>query len=351
MQQELKDLGFDTDALELLRLPRPPYSSTSPIVDPEEIAREIFQTTFDLKNPAQTIAALERLFPAKDGEIVTDPVVTAAARRAADGRVKLFGNRALAAEAAATLATHAAAALDRIQPLRKASVLPRDCGHRPLLALVRASITRLTEQVAKEEPIPEAIQCALDNLKGENGYLPKLGELVGIDTVEVCNSDDEAIVTAYKQLVADTNALAVAWAAAHDAPDTSIAAKFDKLRRLLAMVRVTLIRLRAEVTSPAAWMMTIQDSTASADQVWNWALDAATKAPQLLDEGGAAALPEIHCTFEKLKLLLEKLGKDEEEDEDACAEPFQDDDAKELLEELICHVDRVVTATAPPAYK
>jgi hypothetical protein len=154
----LDDFGLGADTLELLGRPR--VVPSTPVVDPAAVAFEVFHRNFDLDDPAKTRALLESLLPeTKDGSIAATPAAAISGLQPT-GATPMYGKWATASAALQTLSTRAAAALDRIQPLRGAAIVKGSCGHKATVALIRGAIANIDAAFASGEPVELAVEQA-----------------------------------------------------------------------------------------------------------------------------------------------------------------------------------------------
>lgn len=336
-----------------------------PTIDAGVVAEDALNLKIDPgQNRNAIIQALVHRFPPK-----TDPVsgkTTIAVRRVdAVGQTTqsgwpLVGSVAVAGIALKALSDHAMASLHDIEPFSSHTARS---NHEPIVALIDETIRALNEQFASGRPLGPAVDALVDTLAGPAvddgepvcGYIRELGTRCGIGLVPPLTVEDEKVDARFLGLSELADLFARLWRTLESSGDEDYFVNtVQHLQQALYAIVTTLDRLRACV--PAAdWVIveipTEPRITALAFYRWMHPYCAAT-AIESLKQGrdGVWSVNQTMRRFAKVLGFLIKpaTNKRSAPVKEPCAgvpTAFEDDKVQLLLQELLCHVTGVVTAT------
>lgn len=322
------------------------------------ITRAALGVNFDLKEDPKTLRAkLEHLLPA-----VKDPVTGRTTFRLRHGGADyqlmqsgwpMVGQIAVAAAALEALSSYADDALDQIKPF--------DCTagdgrrHEPIVALIRTHIRRLEEQFASGRPLVPEVEALNEALLG---YIDDLGQRCGIEPGPACTIEDEKILTRFIGLRAVAQYYRTSWDEVCRSSDSQffLVAAQDIQRQLFAttLSLQCLRRLLPDCDLATAEVPNMPGVGIGAALHWMQSY-CATTALEVLREG-RDGLRSVHQTMKRFKDVLQNLLSGASGDQATSAEPcldvpaaFGKEEVQQVLQELRCHIQRVIDITSPPA--
>jgi hypothetical protein len=329
--------------------------------DPAAVVRQIFGVDFALSDRNRLIAQIDRALPIETG-VSGKPVIQLQRDPAAspgDGAPSV-GPTALPAFAAQILQKNASL-FSEIKPF--ASIERKGCDFQNIVPLATITIDDLVEEFSTPEP---PLQVRVDTLLGMLcGYKPGEGEpkpltlqsvtghlgvirdRCGLDAGKACSVDDEKVLTAFSNIVTLVNSLVQTWDAARKSDaDQFIGVGVYPLQRNLSAIVSSLTQLRDLVPSSVWITAEVQSSPrVIAWDFYQWIYQyASVGAVRDLRAGGKDAVCVVAGTFLSINELFEKTFVAPATGAVPCAgiAAFADGKVKDVLNDLSCHLQRVI---------
>jgi hypothetical protein len=330
--------------------------SPSLVNDLDRITSEALGMSIDLKeDPKHLRAKIAYLVPLSKDPLTGKTVI--GERRGMLGldvtqsTWPMVGPVAVPAAALHALSRYADDSLGEIKPFDCAA--GDGCSFEPIAALIRTHIRSLDAQFASGHPLEPEVNALTDALMS---YVEELGKRCGIDIDKACTIEHEKIVTRFIGLQALAQHFRDKWDEAIKTGDGKyfLLTAQDIHRHLFAIV-TSLDRLHELV--PDADFVTTEIPTMTGVEVGpfvHWMRQyAETTAPQILREG-RDGVPSIHATMKRFfdgvdhLIVGDGAAAATATTEDPCAgvmSAFEDEDVQDVLEDLRCHVARILDLT------
>lgn len=334
-------------------------AQTDPFVDPAAIAADVFNVDFTLTSADALLAQLENAV-SLDDETTTSRPVAAEERCVCHTSTRLRADAGPFATAglAAQVLQESVSQLSTIEPLE--DVREGGCDYRTILTQIRSSVAAIVKELNKPEPLDDLVALHLKALSGSDpvqpapldadnvgGDLGTLRKRLGLQAGKECTVRDERVRTVFSSVVQFTSVVGESWRKARASRGKSLTLAMHSLQRGLRGIAITAEELRQAVPSSAWITYQIQnDPPIIAWDLYQWIHDQASAgALNNLKQGGRDGIRNVNETMYRLKTLVEKRLRVPPGTNDPCKAAFADEDVQPIVEELICHLQRVFDVT------